>query len=91
MKQQTVKCTVSGRVQGVFFRSATAERATELGIRGWVRNRTDGQVELLAGGDADAIEQLIAWLWQGSPSASVTSVTLEECEQEIDAGFQVIA
>lgn len=87
--QQTVKCTVAGRVQGVFYRAATAERASELGIRGWVRNRPDGRVELVAGGDADAVEQLVAWLWQGPPGASVTSVTLAECEQEIPPGFRV--
>jgi acylphosphatase len=87
---QTVKCTVVGRVQGVFYRVATVERANELGVRGWVRNRPDGRVELIAGGAAEAVEQLVAWLWQGPPNAEVTSVTLEECKQEVDPGFRVV-
>jgi acylphosphatase len=73
----------------VFYRAATVERATELGIRGWVRNRPDGQVELIAGGEADAVEQLVAWLWHGPPSARVTSVMLEDCDEEVLPGFRV--
>lgn len=89
MPETAVKFTVAGRVQGVFYRAATVERAAELGLRGWVRNLADGRVELVAAGEPEAIEALAAWLWQGPPSASVTAVTLEEWAESVGTGFQV--
>jgi acylphosphatase len=87
---QTVRCTVDGRVQGVFYRASTAERATELGLRGWIRNLPDGRVELAARGESDAVEQLLVWLWQGPPGAKVTAVRLEEFNEELEPGFRVV-
>jgi acylphosphatase len=89
MPETAVKFTVSGRVQGVFYRAATAERAAELGLRGWVRNLADGRVELVAAGEPEAIEALAAWLWQGPPDASVAAVTLEEWAESVGTGFRV--
>lgn len=68
---------VSGRVQGVFFRYETQKTAVDLGLKGWVRNRTDGSVELLAEGDKKKIEQLIAWCWQGPSMAKVDNVEVD--------------
>ena len=68
------RCHVSGRVQGVFFRASTRQRARELGVTGYARNLPDGRVEVLACGSADAVEALCRWLWQGPPSARVTAV-----------------
>jgi len=65
---------VRGRVQGVGFRWFVRERARQLGVRGWVRNRTDGSVEIEAEGDAVAIEQLRASLAAGPPGARVAAV-----------------
>lgn len=65
---------VSGRVQGVFYRASTRERALALGLRGHAINLTDGRVEVLAAGDAEAIDALEEWLWQGPPDAKVDSV-----------------
>lgn len=70
----TARFTVSGRVQGVGFRQATAAKARQLGLSGWVRNRDDGQVEGLASGDAAAIAELQRWLQQGPPLARVTEL-----------------
>lgn len=67
---------VSGRVQGVSFRYYTTLKARELGIVGWVLNRQDGTVELIAEGTQSALESLEAWLHEGSPSAKVDSVDL---------------
>src|SRR3970040_843307 len=53
---------VSGKVQGVWFRAATCERALALGLRGHARNRADGTVEVLAAGDAAALDSLAQWL-----------------------------
>jgi acylphosphatase len=88
---RAVKCTIGGRVQGVYYRAAASERARELDVCGWVRNLADGQVELVAGGRPEAVEQLIEWLWQGSPSSSVTSVTLEEWNGELDQSFRILS
>ena len=63
-----------GRVQGVFFRASTAERAGELGLVGWVANRDDGTVEVVAEGPADALDRLAGWLAQGPPQAEVDEV-----------------
>jgi acylphosphatase len=68
------RCYVSGRVQGVFYRASTRQRAQELGCRGYARNLPDGSVEVLAVGERAAVDELIAWLWQGPPAAHVTDV-----------------
>jgi acylphosphatase len=75
-------CRVSGRVQGVFFRAATRDRADELGVVGYARNLPDGTVEVLACGDELAVQTLCDWLWQGPPAAHVTAVTVEERDPE---------
>ncbi|MFC3552062.1 acylphosphatase [Lysobacter cavernae] len=62
---------VSGKVQGVWFRAATQEQARALGLSGYARNLADGRVEVLAAGDALALDTLTAWLRQGPPLAQV--------------------
>jgi acylphosphatase len=84
-----VRCLVAGHVQGVFFRAATAERALDLGVRGWVRNLPDRRVEVLATGDPEAVATLTQWLWQGPPRAQVVSVVVEEWTGPIPDGFSV--
>lgn len=72
-----VRCVVSGRVQGVWFRGSTRDKARSLGIRGYANNQPDGRVEVLACGDPAAVDRLRAWLWQGPPQAYVTEVRCE--------------
>jgi acylphosphatase len=82
---------VSGRVQGVNFRAATRAAAKGLGVRGWVRNLPDGDVELLACGSPPAVDQLERWLWQGPPVARVSDVRRDaQPETEDRAGFDVV-
>lgn len=71
---------VDGRVQGVWFRGATAERAASLGVRGHARNLADGRVEVLAVGAEDAVAALVEWLHRGPPAAHVTGVVVENVE-----------
>ena len=71
---------VSGRVQGVNYRAATALRATQLGVRGYARNLEDGRVEVLAIGTCDAVEALLSWLWRGPSFAHVSAVEVEETD-----------
>ena len=68
------KCFVGGRVQGVFYRATVAQRARELGIRGYARNLPDGRVEVLAVGDAEVVQAFVEWLWIGSSASKVTAV-----------------
>lgn len=65
---------VSGRVQGVSYRAHAADEAMRLGLKGWVRNRRDGQVEALVEGDDATVESFVRWCQHGSPSAKVQSV-----------------
>lgn len=65
---------VSGRVQGVWFRSFVQQRALELRLTGFVRNLPDGRVEVVAEGPFEQLEQLGAALWEGPPLANVASV-----------------
>ena len=69
---------VTGRVQNVFFRDWTVEQALTLGIDGWVRNRSDGSVEILAIGAAELIEAFVARCHEGSPPSRVAQVIVEE-------------
>jgi len=65
---------IHGRVQGVGFRYAATDEARRLGVTGWVRNSDDGDVELVAEGDADRLRRLVTWCHAGPPGARVTQV-----------------
>jgi len=65
---------ISGLVQGVFFRAYTQKEAQALGLSGWVRNLPDERVEAVFEGEKAAVNEMIAWCWEGSPSAKVTKV-----------------
>jgi len=68
---------INGKVQGVYFRAETRERALQLNVRGWVRNLPDGRVEGLFEGDRRDVEKLIDWCRQGPPRAVVYDVAVE--------------
>ncbi len=72
-----IRCFVSGRVQGVFFRASAAQQAQRLGITGYARNLSDGRVEVLACGDSDALNSFKAWLHHGPSAAEVAAVACE--------------
>lgn len=65
---------INGRVQGVGYRYSTRHYAQDLNVVGWVKNRDDGKVELIAEGDKITLEQLLTWLKQGPCFADVTNV-----------------
>lgn len=69
-----IQLIVNGRVQGVYFRASTVQQARRLGLTGWVMNRRDGAVEIVAEGRSDRLEELIAWCRQGPPGARVDEV-----------------
>ena len=85
------RCFVSGRVQGVFYRASTRQKAIELGCAGYARNRPDGRVEALIVGEPEAVQALIDWLWKGPPAAHVTAIEVRELEldqlDDVPVGF----
>jgi acylphosphatase len=77
---------VTGRVQGVWFRGSTEQEARRLGVHGWVRNRPDGSVEVLAEGEPAAVRALAAWCQHGPPAARVARVV--ETPEPADGDLQ---
>ena len=75
-----VHVMVSGRVQGVWFRDACRTEAKLLGVAGWVRNREDGRVEIVAEGSEHAVAALVSWARGGPPRADVHDVEVAYIE-----------
>jgi acylphosphatase len=73
---------VSGHVQGVYFRATTRDRAREVGVDGWVRNRTDGRVEAVFEGPPEAVKAMVEFCQEGSPAADVEEVTVRHEDPE---------
>lgn len=75
MKTQ-VHIIISGRVQGVWYRASTKQKADELGLTGWVKNTVGGSVEAVFEGDEPTVDEMIAWCRIGPPLAHVTNVKI---------------
>ena len=87
----TVKMKITGKVQGVGFRYFVLRKAQELGIKGWVSNKSNGNVEALAHGEKADLEQFIAKVKEGPSFSRVDDVNLNwvnEAEQYF--GFEII-
>lgn len=78
---------VSGKVQGVFFRASTREHALDLGLSGRATNLPDGRVEVIADGEAAAVDALERWLRQGPPMAHVDRVERSAWNGPVNPGF----
>jgi len=88
--RERARVRISGRVQGVFFRDSTREKAEELGLSGYVENTPDGDVEALFEGPSEKIKQMLRWCEQGPPDASVENVEADhEPAGEDLTGFEV--
>lgn len=85
------RLVVRGRVQGVFFRGSTRERAEELRVAGWVANRPDGTVEAWLEGDSASVGTLEAWIRDGGPPlAVVTEVSAQDVAPRGHSSFDVV-
>ena len=76
MSAKRVQLIVRGRVTGVFFRAAAQREARRLGITGWVKNRPDGGVEILAEAEEEAVKEMISWAQRGPSAARVEDVDI---------------
>lgn len=83
-----LRCLVSGRVQGVWYRAATRQRALQLGVSGQAANLPDGRVEVIACGEPQAVQSLRDWLWEGPELARVSDVSCETLPYEDHHGFR---
>jgi acylphosphatase len=81
---------VRGRVQGVFFRVETRDRAHSLGLTGWVRNCDDGSLEAVFEGDRPRVESMLDWCGRGPAGAHVEDVDVKWEEPVGEAGFSVV-
>jgi len=89
MSRRRVHVYVSGRVQGVFYRATTRDRAQEEGVDGWVKNLDDGRVEAVFEGDPDDVESMVEFCYEGSDMADVSTVEVSEEEPEGIDGFRI--
>ncbi len=76
MENKRVHLLIHGRVQGVFFRASAQQKAQELELSGWVRNNSDGSVEIMAEGEGDRIDSIIEWCRIGPAQAVVKHVSI---------------
>jgi acylphosphatase len=86
---QTFSITVSGKVQGVYYRQSTKEKAQELGITGIVKILPNGNVHIMATANPDQLNKLVEWCKQGPPHAAVTSVQVEKLTPMAFIGFTI--
>ncbi len=85
----TYSIIVSGKVQGVFYRQSTREKATTIGITGTVENLSNGEVKIIVTGTKEQIETLILWCRQGPPKAIVTTVEIAELPLQSFGQFSI--
>lgn len=80
---------IEGKVQGVFYRASTKQKADELGLKGWVRNEPDGSVLIEVVGEESDVHLLEKWCWEGPLLSNVTNVISEEVEAVTYSMFEV--
>ena len=87
---KTIRLTIKGKVQGVFYRATAKDVADLIGIKGWVRNLPDNNVEITATASEGTLEKFINWCKQGPPKARVDEVIIEDLRLEEFNGFRII-
>jgi acylphosphatase len=87
---KTIRLTIKGKVQGVFYRATAKEVADMLGIKGWIKNLPDENVEIIATATEDLLQKFIDWCKLGPRKAKVDEVTVESLEFQEFNGFRII-
>lgn len=85
----TYSIVVSGKVQGVFFRQSTKEKASDLGLTGTVKNEEDGSVHIIATGDKVQLDELVKWCHDGPSQARVERVSVETVPLQSFSSFTI--
>jgi acylphosphatase len=86
---ETVRLLIKGKVQGVFYRASARDRAVELGIKGWVKNTPEGNVEVVATGEKENLEKFIDWCRKGPPKALVIDVVITKSDEHYHESFHI--
>jgi len=89
--EASVRLRITGTVQGVGYRLWAARVAANLGLRGWVRNRSDGSVEALVTGTADDVAAMVDFCRRGPAGARVAAVTVTDDRDDGSPGFRTSA
>ena len=89
MSMRTIQITVAGKVQGVWFRKYTKEKAEVLGLNGSVENLADGSVFIIAQGEESALDEFIKWTSIGSPESRVDNTAIEELDEDLSEPFHI--
>ena len=87
---KTIHLIISGKVQGVFFRATAKRQAQRLNITGWVKNTTEGNVELIVSGEAEILEEFIQWCNNGPDNAQVLNVKVNDNTYQHFDSFEII-
>ncbi len=85
--EKSIRVIIKGRVQGVWFRGWTLEKATQLGISGWVKNKKNGTVEALFSGPNYEVDKMLHSCWIGPKNASVNDIIVTPCLPPLNNNF----
>jgi len=85
----TIHLIIKGKVQGVFYRASAKDMAVKLGLKGWVKNTREGNVEIKVQGPGDLLEEFVQWCYKGPPSAQVTGIDRYELAEESFHDFRI--
>ncbi len=89
MTIKSIHLSITGRVQGVWYRGWTNQQANALNLDGWVRNRTDGSVEAVFSGNQEGVDNMLILCYDGPPSARVDSIIIDTLSERPPAGFHL--
>ena len=87
---KTVRLIIKGKVQGVFYRASAKDVADMTGVKGWVKNLPDNNVQIIATATEETLQKFINWCKQGPPKARVEDVIVEQLDLEVFNGFRII-
>ena len=90
MEQICHRAVISGCVQGVMFRASCAHEAKREKVAGYAKNLTDGSVEVLLEGDAEAVTKVLSWCRQGPPAASVKNIEINNATPANRSEFTIL-
>lgn len=85
----TYHLLIKGKVQGVYYRASAREKGEEMGVKGWVKNTPDGNVEAVVSGEEEAVDAFIAWCKKGPERAKVSEVIRTKIQEKLFSTFEV--